>query len=259
MDPDVPLLIPEVNPDHLQLVTRQSYGRGCIITNPNCSTTGLAIALRPLQDAFGVRTVDVTTMQAISGSGYPGVASLDIIDNVIPYIGGEEDKMATEPLKLLGTLTDHGIEPADMRVSAQCNRVPVIDGHLACVKVGLRDRATRDEVERAIADSRSPIADLSLPSAPSQPLVYLRNDAHPQPRLHRDLGNGMTVSVGRMQACTVLDFKFVVLSHNTVRGAAGAAILNAEHLVRSRLCAALRDYDASWLERAAGPRRTGAE
>ena len=235
MDRDVPLLIPEVNPGHLHLITRQPFGRGCVVTNPNCSTVGVVMALKPLHDAFGVEAADITTLQAASGAGYPGVPSLDLIDNVIPFIDGEEEKLATEPKKILGTLTDQGIEAADMRLSAQCNRVPVIDGHIACVKVGLRRRATRQHVEEVLQNFRPEIADLHLPSAPDQPIIYLRDDSHPQPRLHRDLGHGMTVSVGRLQESDVLDFKFVVLSHNTIRGAAGAAILNAELLVRSGL------------------------
>ncbi len=242
MDPHVPLIIPEVNADHLQLITRQQFRSGCTVTNPNCSTTGLVMALKPLHDSFGVTNVDVTTLQAASGAGYPGVPSMDLIDNVVPFISGEEEKMATEPRKILGTLEADGIRFADMQLSAQCNRVPVLDGHLACVKVGLRQRATRQQVEDALRNFRPSPGSLSLPSSPEEPLVYLGNPAHPQPRLHRDLGSGMTVSVGRLQECDVLDYKFVVLSHNTIRGAAGAAVQNAELLVRSRLCGALQRY-----------------
>ncbi len=233
---DVPLLIPEVNPDHVDLVTRQRWSNGgFIVTNPNCSTVGLVVALKPLFDRFGLETVQVTTMQALSGAGYPGVPSLDILSNVIPYIGGEEAKMETEPLKLLGRITDAGIEPADFRISAQCNRVPVFDGHLECVSVKLRKPANLDEVISSFRAFESPTKHLGLPSEPEQLFRYFEEDRFPQPRLHVGLGAGMTVSIGRARPCPVLDYKFVVLSHNTIRGAAGGAILNAELLVRRGL------------------------
>ena len=231
MHPRVPLVIPEVNPDHLDLVAAQEYGGGFIVTNPNCSTVGLAAALKPLDDAFGVEAAQVTTLQAVSGAGYPGVPALDILGNVIPCIDGEEDKLETEPGKLLGKLAGGSIEPAPVRISAQTTRVPVVDGHLLTVSVRLGTRAGAAEARRALAEYRSPIADLSLPSAPARFLAVLDGDAAPQPRLHAWLGGGMTVAVGRVRPCPVLDVRFVVLVHNTVRGAAGAAILNAELLV----------------------------
>ena len=231
MHPRVPLVIPEVNPDHLDLVATQEYGGGFIVTNPNCSTVGLAAALKPLDDAFGVEAAQVTTLQAVSGAGYPGVPALDILGNVIPCIDGEEAKLETEPGKLLGKLAGGSIEPAPVRISAQTTRVPVVDGHLLTVSVRLGTRAGAAEARRALAEYRSPIADLSLPSAPARFLAVLDGDAAPQPRLHAWLGGGMTVAVGRVRPCPVLDVRFVVLVHNTVRGAAGAAILNAELLV----------------------------
>ena len=236
MQDDVPLLIPEVNPDHTRLVERQSWGSGgFIVTNPNCSTVGLVSALRPLVDAFGVEAVQVTTMQALSGAGYPGVASLDALGNVVPYIGGEEEKMATEPRKLLGTVEDGRIRPLELRLSAQCNRVPVLEGHLEAVSVKLERRASADEVKEVFRTWRSPIADLGLPTSPD-PFIHVFEESNfPQPRRHAELGRGMTVSIGRVRPCEVLDVKFIVLVHNTVRGAAGGAILNAELLIEQGL------------------------
>ena len=233
MQDDVPLLIPEINPDHTALIVRQSWDGGSfIVTNPNCSTVGLVCALRPLVDAFGVEAVQVTTMQALSGAGYPGVSSLDALGNVVPYIGGEEEKMAAEPLKLLGTLREGRIDPAAITISAQCNRVPVLDGHLECISVKLRRPATAEAVRAAFLDYRSPIADLGLPSAPDRLLHVFDEARFPQPRRHVELGGGMTVSIGRIRPCPVLDVKFVALVHNTVRGAAGGAVLNAELLLQ---------------------------
>ncbi|MEM1055966.1 MAG: aspartate-semialdehyde dehydrogenase [Bacteroidota bacterium] len=235
MELDVPLLIPEVNPDHLALVRRQSFpDGGYIVTNPNCSTVGLVVALKPLHDAFGVEAAHVVTMQALSGAGYPGVASLDALGNVVPHIGGEEDKLATEPRKLLGTLTEAGVVPAEITVSAQCNRVPVIDGHTECVSVRLGGSPGAAEVEQVLRDWRSPLDGRDLPTAPARPLLVV-DGTGPQPRRHVHLGGGMTVTVGQIQDCPVLGVKFVVLSHNTVRGAAGGAILNAELLVAEGL------------------------
>lgn len=235
MDPAVPLLIPEVNPGHTALVGRQGTP-GWIVTNPNCSTVGLVMALKPLVDAFGVEAVSVVTMQALSGAGYPGVSSLDALGNVVPFIGGEEEKMAAEPLKLLGTLDGGVVRPAEIAISAQCNRVPVLDGHLECVSVRLRDAASADAVAEAMASFRSPIAGLALPSGPDRPIRVFDDERFPQPRRHANAGGGMQVSVGRVRACPVIGpegrgFKFVVLSHNTIRGAAGGAILNAELLL----------------------------
>ena len=231
MHPRVPLVIPEVNPDHLDLVATQEFGGGFIVTNPNCSTVGLTAALKPLYDAFGVEAAQVTTLQAVSGAGYPGVPALDILGNVIPGIDGEEDKLETEPGKLLGKLAGGSIEPAPVRISAQTTRVPVVDGHLLTVSVRLGTRACAVDARRALAEYRSPIADLALPSAPTRFLTVLDGDAAPQPRFHASLGGGMTVAIGRVRHCPVLDVRFVVLVHNIVRGAAGAAILNAELLV----------------------------
>lgn len=231
MDKTVPLLIPEVNPDHIALIDQQNWpDGGFIVTNPNCSTVGLVCALRPLVEVFGVNKVQVTTLQALSGAGYPGVSSLDALANVVPYIGGEEDKLATEPQKLLGTLAGGKITPSTITISAQCNRVPVLDGHVECVSLKLDRSAGVEDIRDALVRYRSPIADLGLPTAPDQ-LVHVFDEPNfPQPRRHANLGSGMTVSIGRLRPCEVLDFKFVALVHNTVRGAAGGAVLNAELL-----------------------------
>jgi len=235
MDADVPLLIPEVNPEHLELITAQraarGYGRGFIVTNPNCSTIVIAMALAPLHRAFGVELCIATTMQAISGAGYPGVASLDITDNVLPFIGGEEEKIESETVKILGRVDGPAIKGAGMKVSAQCNRVNVIDGHLAAIRVKLSEAASLDQVRAAIALFRSLPQDLNLHSAPARPIIVRDELDRPQPRLDRDAGNGMSVTVGRIAPDNVHDYRFVALGHNTIRGAAGAAILNAELLV----------------------------
>lgn len=233
MHPDVPLLIPEVNPEHTALIKNQSWGSdGYIVTNPNCSTVGLVCALKPLYDAFGLEAVQVVTMQALSGAGYPGVSSLDITGNVIPYIGGEEDKLVHEPLKLLGKLDGKQIAHASFPVSAQCNRVAVLDGHLECVSLKFTSKASPQDVKDALLGYRSPLADLDLPFAPERFIDVLDDERYPQPRRHVQAGRGMTISVGRIRPCEVFDIKCVVLSHNTIRGAAGGAILNAELLVR---------------------------
>lgn len=227
-DPWVPLLIPEVNPDHLNLLLYQEYGGGKIITNPNCSTIGLVIALKPLLDNFGLEKVNVTTMQAISGAGFPGIASLSIADNIIPFIDGEEEKIELEPLKILGTLTEKGIGYLDIPISSQCNRVPVIDGHTEAVQVKLKTSATPKDIVDVWRNFRAKPQELQLPFAPENPIIYFDEPFYPQPRLHRNAGNGMAVSIGRLRSCKIFDYKFVVLSHNTVRGAAGGAILCAE-------------------------------
>lgn len=231
--PDVPLLVPEVNPDHLALVVIQRRRRGWkgfIVTNPNCSTAQLVLALKPLWDRFGITALSVATMQALSGAGYPGVPSLDILDNVIPYIAGEEGKLESEPLKLLGRLEGEAVEEAEMTISAQCHRVATREGHLEAVSVKLGQEASVEEVVEALWDFRGPLQDLGLPSAPERPIVVRGENDRPQPRLDRDEGRGMSVVVGRVRECPVLDYKFVLLGHNTIRGAAGAAILNAELL-----------------------------
>jgi aspartate-semialdehyde dehydrogenase len=228
MDPLVPLLIPEVNPDHLSLLPDQRRTRewtGSIVTNPNCSTIVLAMALAPLR-LFDIQRVVVSTMQAVSGAGYPGVPSLDILGNVVPFIGGEEDKLETETLKILGS--DGGRVPLSARVSAHTNRVPVVDGHTMTVSVDLGGRPPVADVVASMRQFRGRPQELGLPSAPAQPIIVRNEDNRPQPRLDADLGDGMTVSVGRVRECPVFTHKFVALGHNTVRGAAGAAILNAE-------------------------------
>lgn len=227
----VPLLIPEVNPDHLALIEQQDWGsEGFVVTNPNCSTVGLVCGLRPLLDEHEIEAVQVTMLQALSGAGYPGVPSLDAVGNVVPYIGGEEDKMATEPRKILGALDDQRVEPADLTVSAQCTRVPVRHGHLACASVRFREDVGAEAVRETLEGYRPPLAHRELPSQPDPFLQVLDAPDAPQPQRHVDAGGGMTVSVGRIQDCPVNDVKFVLLSHNTIRGAAGGALLNAELL-----------------------------
>ncbi|MBU2213738.1 aspartate-semialdehyde dehydrogenase [Patescibacteria group bacterium] len=240
MESDVPLLIPEVNPDHLDIIQYQNFGEGCIVTNPNCSTIGIAMALKPLHQAFGVHSLDVTTLQGASGAGIPGVPSIDLIDNTIPHIPGEAEKIRIELKKILGTIIGGNIVSADMLIDAQCNRVPVSIGHSACMKVRLCRSATLEQVRAALQNFQSPIADLNLPTAPSQPLHFCDNPFHPQPRLHRDIGNGMAVSVGPPEKCEVLDVQFTAFFDNLIRGAAGAAVLNAELLVRRGLLKTLR-------------------
>ncbi|HKR21074.1 MAG TPA: aspartate-semialdehyde dehydrogenase, partial [Pyrinomonadaceae bacterium] len=234
MDEDVPLLIPEVNHEHLRLLEsqRSKYSSGgFIVTNPNCSTIMIALALAPLHAAFGVESCVATTMQALSGAGYPGVASLDVIDNVLPYIGGEEEKIESETKKILGRVSESGIEAAPMAVSAQCHRVNVSDGHMAAVRVKFARRVELAEMRDALSSFRSMPQELRLHSAPDFPIVIRDEQDRPQPKHDRDAGNGMTITVGRIMPDTVLDYRFVTLSHNVIRGAAGAAILNAEMLI----------------------------
>ena len=235
MDADVPLLIPEVNHEHVALLDaqrqRRGFGRGFIVTNPNCSTIMLALALAPLHARFGVEAVVATTMQALSGAGYPGVASMDIIDNVMPYIDGEEEKIETETRKILGRFGDGQITEAPFKVSAQCNRVNVSDGHMAAVRVRLARPAELEEVRDAFASFRSLPQEMGLRSAPEPPIIVRAERDRPQPRFDRDAGDGMSITVGRIAPDSVLDYRFVALSHNTIRGAAGAAILNAELLI----------------------------
>ena len=235
MDADVPLLIPEVNPEHLELIGRQraarGYDRGYIVTNPNCSTVVIAMALAPLHRNFGVESCVATTMQAISGAGYPGVASLDITDNVVPFISGEEEKIESETVKILGRIEGTAIKAAEMRVSAQCTRVNVTDGHTAAIRVKLSQATSLDQIRDALASFKSVPQELRLHSAPANPVVVRRELDRPQPRLDRDAGQGMSITVGRIVPDKVLDYRFIALGHNTIRGAAGAAILNAELLV----------------------------
>jgi len=230
MESDVPLLVPEINPDHLKLVPRQQRVRGCkgqIVTNPNCSTVVLTMGLAPLK-RFGITKVVATTLQAISGAGYPGVASMDIVGNVIPFIGGEEEKMQQETQKILGEFRGDRVEPLAAKVSAHCNRVPVVDGHTVTVSVELSSKPAEADL-RAAFDSFSGVPqERELPSAPKRPVIYMEEANRPQPRKDAERERGMAAFVGRLRACPVLDYKFVALSHNTVRGAAGAAVLNAE-------------------------------
>ena len=230
METDIPLLVPEVNPNHMELLNAQRTARdwsGCIVTNPNCSTIILALALAPLRP-FGLRSVNVTTLQAISGAGYPGVASLDILGNVIPYIGGEEEKIETETGKILGDLVDGHVVPHPVAVSAHATRVPVVNGHTEMVSVAFDTTPDAKDVLAAFRDFSGRPQAGRLPTAPPRPVVYLSADDRPQPKLDVGRNAGMTVTVGRLRPCRVLQHKFVVLGHNTVRGAAGAAILNAE-------------------------------
>jgi aspartate-semialdehyde dehydrogenase len=233
MKSDVPLVVPEVNPGHLKLLECQGWRRqsgGFAVTNPNCSAIGLVLALAPLHQRFGLETVMVVTMQAVSGAGYPGVASLDILGNVIPYIAKEEEKMEEETRKLLGVLNGSGIKQATFGMSAHCNRVAVEDGHTESVSVRFKNKANAQEIIAAWNEFRSLPQELKLPTAPEKPVVYVSANDRPQPRFDADLGAGMTATVGRLRPCGVLDWKFTVLSHNTIRGAAGAALLNAELL-----------------------------
>jgi aspartate-semialdehyde dehydrogenase len=232
---DVPLLLPEINPDHTQLIPFQRSARGwtgALTTNPNCTCTGATIALKALQDAFGVKRVFMVSLQALSGAGYPGVASLDIIDNVVPYIGGEEDKVETEPLKMLGTFADGVIQYAPLRISAHTNRVAVSDGHTVCLSVELERSASVEQAAEALRAYTAPPDSCDLPSAP-RPVIVLKNEAdRPQPRLDRMEGRGMATVVGRLRPDPLFDLKLVVLSHNTIRGAAGGSLYNAELLVK---------------------------
>lgn len=233
MEPDVPLIIPEVNPEHLAAIMTQQANRGWkgfITTNSNCSVMHLVLTLKPLQDAFGLNKVMVTTMQAVSGAGYPGVPSLDMIDNVVPYIGSEEEKMETEAMKMLGGFDAGGFSTADFVLSAHCNRVPVRDGHTECVSLELGSQPSPAEVIEAFEAFRALPQELELPSAPKRPVVVRYEDNRPQPQLDRDTERGMASVVGRVRPCPVLGTKYVLLGHNTIRGAAGAGILNAELL-----------------------------
>ncbi len=234
MAEDVPLLIPEVNADHLGLIEvqrrRRGWSTGALVTSPNCTTTPVVMALAPLKP-FGITRISAVSMQAISGAGYPGVASLDIFDNVIPYIPGEEEKLETESLKMLGDLSGDRIQWLDATVSAQCHRVPVLDGHTVAVSVTLEQQPDLAMIREAWENFSGPAVLRTLPSSPSRPLVVSDAPDRPQPRRDRDAGNGMSTVIGRLRPCPVLGYKFVTMAHNTVRGAAGGAILNAELLI----------------------------
>ena len=237
MESDVPLLIPEVNPDHLQLIPVQKKKRGWngfISTDPNCSTIQLAITLKALMK-FGVEKLIVSTMQALSGAGYPGVPSLDIIDNVVPYISGEEEKMESETRKILGTFYGEEVQPANITISASCHRVNVKDGHLEAVYVGLEQKPTIEEVKEAFRNFIGEPQRLKLPTAPEKPIIVREEIDRPQPRFDRDAGKGMSVVVGRVREDPILTVKYLCLGHNTIRGAAGAGILSAELMVKKGL------------------------
>jgi aspartate-semialdehyde dehydrogenase len=237
MDPDVPLLVPEVNPDHLSLIKTQQTNRGwsgMIVTNPNCSTIVLAMALAPFAKA-GIERLIAATLQAVSGAGYPGVASMDIVANVIPFIGNEEEKMQQETQKILGTVVDGLAVPLPAKVSAHCHRVAVVDGHTVSTSVELREKLTVADAQDAIQSFRGRPQEMALPSAPVRPLIYMPQADRPQPRRDAGRENGMAVFVGRLRECPVLDLKFVACGHNTIRGAAGAAVLNAELMVSEGL------------------------
>jgi aspartate-semialdehyde dehydrogenase len=234
MDSDVPLLVPEVNAAHLDCIATQQknrkYDSGFIVTNPNCSTAGLVLVLKPLADAFGLEKLFVVTMQAVSGAGYPGVPSMDILGNVVPFISGEEEKMQTEPLKLLGKWDGNRFIEAGIGISAHCNRVAVVDGHTECVSLRLKKTATIAEVREALRNFEVSEELASLPTAIKNPVVVLDENDRPQPRKDANAGHGMAAVVGRVRECPLLDVKLTMLSHNVVRGAAGAALMNAELL-----------------------------
>ena len=234
MDADVPLLIPEVNAAHLDVIPAQQknrgYSSGFIVTNPNCSTAGLVLVLKPLAEAFGLEKIFVVTMQAVSGAGYPGVASMDILGNVVPFISGEEEKMEAEPQKLLGKWDGVRFVEAGLGISAHCNRVPVQDGHLECVSLSLKKIASLKEVREALRDFAVDPELAELPTALKNPVVVLEDESRPQPRQDVNAGHGMAAVVGRVRECPLLDVKLTLLSHNLLRGAAGAALLNAELL-----------------------------
>lgn len=228
---EVPLLIPEVNAKHLDLLRMQKNWKGVIVTNPNCSVIGLSLALKPIYDAFGLESCHVVSMQALSGAGYPGVASMDILDNVIPFIQGEEDKVIQEPLKILGSLQEGEVCPAQFKIQAQCNRVAVRDGHLLSISINTKKKAKREEILH-VWESFAKSVDSDLPSSPKRLLYYLEDPDAPQPKRHRNWDRSMAVCLGRLKKGEIFDFQFLALSHNTVRGAAGGALLNAETMIK---------------------------
>ena len=235
-DADVPLLIPEINPEHLQVIPIQrknrGWGKGFIVVKPNCSLQSYMIPLYPLHQKFGVKKLVIATLQAVSGAGYPGISSLNMIDNIVPYIAGEEEKSESEPLKIFGTIEGGGISSAKgISISAHCNRVPVLDGHTACVSVLFERKPHRDEILQIWREFRGLPQKLRLPSAPSQPILYREENDRPQPRLDRNAEAGMAVTLGRLRECPVFDYRFVALSHNALRGAAMGGLLNAELLL----------------------------
>lgn len=233
MNNSVPLIVPEINPNHIALIHKQTFSeKGCIITNPNCSVIGLTMGLKPLLGLSEIECVNITTLQALSGAGYPGISSMDIIGNVIPNICGEELKIETEPQKILGQYEEGRIRYHPIRISAQCTRVPVLEGHLCCISLRFRDRLKRKDLLSAWKSFSGEPQRFKLPSAPKNPIIYLNDDYHPQPGLHTYTGKGMSISIGRLRPCSNLDWKFVLLCHNTIRGAVGTAILNAELFIK---------------------------
>ncbi|MBC7795958.1 MAG: aspartate-semialdehyde dehydrogenase [Pyrinomonadaceae bacterium] len=239
MESDVPLIIPEINAEHLALIETQrrnrNFDKGFIVTNPNCAAMVADIPLYALHKVFGIESVIVTTLQAVSGAGYPGVPSLDIVDNIVPYIANEEEKFESETLKILGAFDKDVIRNANFKISAQCTRVNVIDGHTACIRVKLKSKASLEDVKNALKTFESLPQELKLHSAPNPAIIVREEPDRPQPRLDRDTGNGMTTTIGRILPDSVFDYKFVALSHNVIRGAAGAAVLNAELLIAKGL------------------------
>ena len=237
MEEDVPLLIPEVNPEHLDLIEVQKENRkweGCIITNPNCTTIMAVLSLKPIYDNFGLENVIITSMQAVSGAGYSGVPSMAILDNVIPFIKNEEEKVEAEGLKILGKFDGEKIIPAKFKVSASCNRVAVIDGHTEAIFVETSKGAEPEEIKKVMAEFEALPQKLKLPTAPEKPIIVREEEDRPQPRLDRDAGGGMSISVGRIRKDSIFDVKYITLGHNTIRGAAGASVLNAELLVKTK-------------------------
>lgn len=238
MEKDVPLIVPEVNPKHMELIEIQKKNRnskGYIVTDPNCSTTGLVIPLKPLDDEFGIEHLSVTTMQALSGAGYSGVQSMQILDNVIPFIKNEEDKMEIEPLKILGKFEDGKIKDAEIKIYASCNRVNVLDGHLECILVKLKENFEVDEIKKILRNF-NPLKDMNLPTSPEKPVIVMDEDDRPQPRMDRDAGRGMSVCVGRIEKKDKDNLlRFYSLSHNTIRGAAGESVLDAEFAYKKGL------------------------
>ncbi len=235
LEKDVPLVIPEINPEHIDLIEFQKKSRGLdgfLVTNPNCSTIIVLLSLKPIFDAFGIESFAVVTMQALSGAGYRGVPSMAIVDNLIPFIKKEEEKIEKESKKILGKLENGGIREADIKVTASCNRVPVLDGHTAVVFVKTREKADLDDIKEVMRNFKALPQELNLPTAPENPVIVREEEDRPQPRLDRNAGNGMSVTVGRIREDAIFDFKFVVLGHNTIRGAAGASVLNAELLYK---------------------------
>lgn len=236
MDANVPLVIPEVNIDHLRLIATQGFPKGgMIVANPNCVTIGLCIGLKPLLDAFSIDKVHVTTYQAISGAGFPGVPSFSIMDNVIPYISGEEEKVESEPLKIFATLEENTLIPPNLTISASCVRVPVIEGHLESISFSTKKPISITEVKNAFLNFTPAVASMKLPLVPKKPIHFLEQLGSPQPRLHKMTENGMGVCVGGLRPCSLFSYKFFLLSHNTIRGAAGGSVLIGEYLLKANI------------------------